>query len=735
MSRRTLASLACGLALAIAAAFSPTAFAAGLAARLRLPDGEPAAGWVVTVVGRPISAPCGPDGRFVLDPAPEPPFVLVASGPNGEVSAPLEVAALPAGGAELTLPAALRDSLTVVSGIAPSLDSLPASAPIVLTQEELEQRAPQRLFQALDSIAGASKLGDGADSVPALRGLARGRTLILLDGARVTAERRAGPSATFIDPASLASVDVLRGPGSVIYGSDAFGGVINAISRDPEPGRFHLRFGAEAATGGLDEQSGHVALSTDLGAGQLLVAGHVSDADDGEAGGGEEIFNSGYADRGGALRLVTDAGSGRLRLGLTVDRVEDLGKAAIDSRSIRSFYPEESSDRFTASWLGTPGGGWESLEAALFAGRYRIILHRDRVPTATSNRRIDISDVDADDAAVRAVGARPLAGGRLQVGLDIHSRFNLQALTGRVDFAGDAVTVSRTQTTVSIDEASQLTGGLFGTWTRDLGARFTLGLGLRGDQVKSENRGGFFGDRNESASAVSGNLALTAALAPGWTTSLQVARGFRSPTLSDRFFRGPSGRGFVTGNPDLDPETSLQLDLATRYRRGGTAVGIYAYRYEIDDLIERYSAGSDFFFRNRGQATIEGLEVEVQTRLGAAWSSEAGFAYARGETDGGASIDDIAAPNGWWTLRWSFGRGYAFGRVTSFLRHADPGPTELERPAFTVFDLGAGFRLSRHLELRASVRNLADRGYFASPDESADRAAGRVISIGFSGHF
>jgi len=48
--------------------------------------------------------------------------------------------------------------------------------------------------------------------VPALRGLARGRTLILVDGARVTAERRAGPSATFVDPASLASLEVLRGP-------------------------------------------------------------------------------------------------------------------------------------------------------------------------------------------------------------------------------------------------------------------------------------------------------------------------------------------------------------------------------------------------------------------------------------------------------------------------------------------------------------------------------------------
>ena len=171
------------------------------------------------------------DGRLRLDPPPALPFALVATSPAGETSAPFEVTDLAVG--EITLPEALRESVTVVSGVAPSLDLLPGSVASVLTREELEQRAPQRLFQALESIAGASKLGDGADSAPALRNLGRGRTLILIDGARVTTERRAGPSATFLDPASLGSVEVVRGPGSVVYGSDAFGGVINSVTRDP----------------------------------------------------------------------------------------------------------------------------------------------------------------------------------------------------------------------------------------------------------------------------------------------------------------------------------------------------------------------------------------------------------------------------------------------------------------------------------------------------------------------
>ena len=708
--------------------------AAALEGRVLHADGSPASGYAVSVVGSPATATCDGEGRFALDPAPQPPFVLVATGPNGDVSQPREVGELGGAPLEIVLERVLRDSITVVSGLAPTLETLPANAATVVTVEEIEQRAPQRLFQVLESVAGASKLGDGADSVPALRGLARGRTLILLDGARVSAERRAGPSATFVEPESLGSVEVLRGPGSVAYGSDAFGGVINAITRDPETGGLAAHFGAEASGGALDQQAAYVAVSGNVASGQLLAEGHWRSADDAEAGEGVDIFNSSFDSRGGALRYVQQAGPGRLRLGLAVDRMEDLGKAAIDSRAIRAVYPEESSDRLTASWLGAPrGGGWESLEASAFYDRYRIILDRDRAPTSTTNRRIDRADTDARDASLRFAGTRPLAGGRFQAGVDGTTRFDLHALAGRVDYAADATTVTNRTSSVAVGDARQLDTGLYATWNRVLGGNLSLGLGARGDRISTRNRGGFFGDRSADHSAVSGNVALTFGPMAGWTTTAQMARGFRSPTLSDRYFRGPSGRGFVIGNPDLDPERALQLDLASRWRHGRNAVGIYAYRYRIDDLVERYQAGADFFFRNRGKATIEGIELEAQTAFGAGWSAEVGAAWSDGETDGGAEIDDIAAPNGWATLRWSFDRGYVFGRLTAFGRHDEPGPTELERPGFTVADLGGGWRFTEAIELRLTVRNAGDKLYTAAADNAADRAVGRSVTLGIGG--
>lgn len=724
-------------ALRILVLFAASALASGplLAAfevRLILPGGGVAAGYTVSVVGQPVTVVTDADGRLQLDPAPPLPFALVATSPAGETSAPFGISDLAVG--EITLPEALRESVTVVSGVAPSLDLLPGSVATVLTREELEQRAPQRLYQALESVAGASKLGDGADSVPALRNLGRGRTLILIDGTRITAERRAGPSATFVDPSSLGSVEVVRGPGSVVYGSDAFGGVVNSVTRDPEMDQAHLAYGVEGSFESADEISGFVVGSLPVGTGAVLVEGHYRDAGDNSAGGGEEIFNSGYTSFGGAARYVVPAGTGRLRLGLAIDRVEDLGKAAIDSEAIRAYYPNEDSDRFTAAWLGT-AGSWDTAEASAFYGTYDVVLDRDRAPTATSNRRIDRSDTRAKDASARFVAGRGLAGGRLQAGVDVVTRFDLESIFSQIRYAGDATTVTRVDVFPAIDDAEKLDSGLFLTWNRPLSERVSLGLGARGDYVESENTGGFFGDRSTDTTAFSGNAALSFGPFAGWTTTAQVARGFRTPTLSDLYFRGPSGRGFVIGNPDLEEETSLQFDLGTRWRKGATAFGLFAYRYEIDDLIERYSDGDNFRFRNRGQGTIEGIEAEMQLVIAEDWSVEAGLAVSNGETDGGAEIDDIAPPNGWVTLRYSFARTFVFGRVAAFLEHDDPGPTELARPGYTLFDLGGGFRLSEAIEFRCLIRNLADKRYYGSPDNAADLATGRIVSLAVSGRF
>ena len=152
-------------------------------------------------------------------------------------------------------------------------------------------------MQALENVAGVNQVSEGQAAVPAFRGLARGRTLILIDGARVSSERRVGPSATYLDPDVIEGVEVARGPGSVAYGSDAFGGVISVRTRSVAPqAPFSARFSRHA----WRRYSRSPCRDRDVDGfsrGSVLFAAHTRDVEDYD-GPDDEVFNSGYADHG-----------------------------------------------------------------------------------------------------------------------------------------------------------------------------------------------------------------------------------------------------------------------------------------------------------------------------------------------------------------------------------------------------------------------------------------------------
>ncbi len=212
-----------------------------------------------------------------------------------------------------------------------------------------------------------------------------------------------------------------------------------------------------------------------------------------------------------------------------------------------------------------------------------------------------------------------------------------------------------------------------------------------------------------------------------------MARGFRDPVLSDRYFRGPSGRGFITGNPDLDPETSLQFDAGVRYTSRRVRAAVYGYNYRIADLIERYQTTPDnFFFRNRGRARLRGVEVETQVDLPWRLTLEGGVpgrrAAARSIRE--AYLDGITTETGSLQVRRPIGaRAFAQARVAWFDEDDRPGPTERVVNGYTLVDVSGGVTIAGHLELRGLVRNLFDDEYFASQDVRAVLAPGRAASL------
>lgn len=690
--------------------------------------GAPAAGATVSIAGLPGSLRTDRDGRFSWVPAPRPPFQVVIILAGGQVVRPALIRDL-AGAATIEIGAFVDEAVTVL-GAAPSISTTPASASTILSATQVARRNPENLTQALETVPGVSQVSEGHAAVPAIRGLARGRTLLLIDGGRVTAERRVGPGSSFLNPAVIEGIDVARGPGSVAYGSDAFGGIISVRTRRAVPGSpFHARVTATGGAG-IPEARGSVELSQGWNQGGVLFQAHVRRADDYGSPAGD-VFNSGWEDQGFLLNLTQTVGKGLLATAWQSDFGRDFERPRNNSRTVRFVYPFENSHRFTASYELPGVAGFQSMTFTGFLGGHEQRTDQDRFATATTGRSIERADVSAKDFYVKATGDRVVGSARLEIGVDVNGRYGLKALDiiQAFDLSGG---ITRDTTNVPVDDARRIDSGVYVQAETAAGSYVRLAGGMRADYVTTRNTAGFFGDRATSNQAVSGFGAATVMPFTGLRVTAQVARGFRDPVLSDRYFRGPSGRGFITGNPDLEPETSLQFDLAARYTMARAEVAVNVYQYRVNDLIERYQTQTDFFFvRNRGRARLRGIELEGRSDLGRGYSIEMAAHLARGlALDDRAGLDDISPATVSVLGRKDVaGRWHVQGRIARYAADPRPGPSEVAAPGATLVDAGAGWRIVKNLEVRGLMRNLLNETYYASPDMRFVLAPGRSASL------
>ena len=717
--------------LAVVALAMPGGTAAPMEGRLvDSRTGRPIAAAQISIVGERGSVRTDRDGRFRWPTTPPMPVLVVTVLPDGRAGRPIALASADAAATIAVDVDAMLGESVVVIGAAPTIDASPAAATTLLTSRDVEIRHPSTLSQALDVVAGVSAISEGQAAVPAIRGLARGRTLILVDGSRAMTERRAGANASFLDPGAIRTIEVARGPGSVAYGSDAFGGVIAVRTRGPAYNEsWQARFAATAGWG-APERRGEVEVSRGYQSGGILIGVRAREFDDYDAPAGT-VTNSAWRDGGVRARWEHTTTQELWSVGWQSDFGRDLGRPRSDSEVLLATSPLEDSHRFTASYERRALRGWRTVRLHALAGAARQRTEQERPATSTRPRNVERADLSSNDQEVRVTAERLVGAARVHVGGEVQRRAGLEALDTTLTYntAGDLVSETPT---VSIDRAHRTAAGLFGEFEAQVAGWLRLSGGLRVDAVHNTNAGGFFGDRSVSNSALAGLAAATLTPAPRLTLTAQVARGFRDPLLSDRFYRGPVGRGFAQGNPDLNPERSLQLDASARYVAGPIQFAASGYFYRITDLVERYSATTTLFLvRNAGRADLHGVEVEAQATLpkGFTVSSTAETSRGRNDVDG-TPLDDVAPAAVSLTVRHSLSaRMVSHLRIKAVGAHEAAGPTEVATSQYVMLDAGFRRRLGQHLDVVATMRNLLNESYQSSAGPRWVWAAGRHGSV------
>lgn len=525
------------------------------------------------------------------------------------------------------------------------------AATLALSRDELQQRAAGNVGDALRGEPGLAVSGDSAQGQnPVIRGLKKESVALLVDGIRVNAAQPAGAIASFMSLPLAESVEVVKGPASVLYGSGALGGAINV--RLPEA-RFTPGVGFDTALAWNSASRGTRAtgvLNAAAADHALMLGASLARIGDYDAAGGR-VARTGYDSDSfiGQYRLRIDAAN-ELRLSLQQHTDEDVwypGSTKPHSHALAQSTTVHSprQERVLAEvGYRRKGSGETPVNFDLRA--YRQEVKREIFSYADGPLARDIAETrvafvtDGVDARADWL-AHPQH--LLSFGLDA---WRTTASPERL------LPTPATNPANPLARSDPFTDGRIeavGLYLQDDMRFGKLGVlaGLRHDTVEGDAESVGSPPVTENLARRdgmwSGSLAAIYEIVPFLRPYANLSRGVRAGEMRERFESSPRGDGFFyVGNPQIEPETATQIELGLKGATPRFDYRVAAYRTRIDDYITGLdisgtaeaiavcgaaNAAACKRTVNLGQVTLEGLEA---SRPRAAGSSSTAIGSAPG---------------------------------------------------------------------------------------------------------
>lgn len=565
-------------------------------------------------------------------------------------------------------PAALGSSIVTATRTATRPEEVLAPV-IVITREELERSLAPDIASLLQFHAGIDigrNGGPGQVTSIFIRGTDSNHATVLIDGVRVNPGTIGGAQVQHIAPELIERIEIVKGPRSTLYGTDAIGGVINIITRTHRANGVGLTLGG----GRYDTRQATFTGSYGGAAGDIAVSGAWFDS------AGFPTRSAATVDRGYDNSSVAAKGRlllGPVELGLrawhaagTSEYVGFIPSTLVDQEFENGSLAAEAAFRPVEPWL-------TRLTVSRIDDEIRQNQSTDRVRTRR-NAFDWQNDVRHGEHGVLTIGTLLTRENALSVdqfgsGFDVDTDVDML-------FLQDRLGIGRHDLLLAL---AWLDHGTFGgetTWNADYG----LEIGAATRVVAS------------------------------------VGKAFRAPDSTDRFGFG--------GNPDLDPEVSRNFELGLQRRIGSRhQIGLAAFRNDIDDLIEFVfdpSTGGGVN-RNVERARIEGVELSYELTA-AAWRlrTEASVQNPRNLTEDSRLLRRARE-----TLTVSLvkpiGRHELGLDLLTTGKRPDFGPVTLD--GYTLVNLTGRFRVTDSWSFQARLENALDEQYelangFNTPDRS-----------------
>lgn len=513
----------------------------------------------------------------------------------------------------------------IVTGNPQPTDILSSSQSVsTMEGRELSRLRGQNVMESLENLPGVSTYTTGAGiAKPVIRGLTSQRVLVVSDGSRQEGQQWGDEHAPEIDAFDVASIEVLRGPSSVLYGSDALGGVVNVLKHDlPSIEEGSTSLGGDLTLNGFSNNrniAGNVSLHG--ASGVLGYRGYVSFRDAGDITTPEgKLHNSGLEELNGGGLVGTKGTWGAAlidyshvgqELQIHEDPAEDptatpFQKIQHDKIHFHLDIPLEGVRLETdGSWQQNIRREFEEKDAVdpslhLHLNTYSLDVKGHHQPIGSLFGTIGISMMSQKNES--------LAEEKLIPGFDLLNiaSFVYEELTlGSVGLSGGIRYDARR---LEVAETPEL-------------------------NVEAQTR---------NYEAVTGDIGVVYRPVEPLALTFNLGRGWRAPSAFELFVDGvhEGTVQYLIGDSNLKNEQSLNVDVSARYATSHVQGELTFFQNKIGDYIYASPAGevdstSGFqkYFLKQADATIVGCELSLQAQVTEWLVLSGGFDYLRGTND------------------------------------------------------------------------------------------------------
>ncbi|ABA87714.1 cobalamin uptake ligand-gated TonB-dependent outer membrane channel [Syntrophotalea carbinolica DSM 2380] len=581
-----------------------------------------------------------------------------------------------------------------------------ASSITVVTAEEIEEKQQRTVLEALRDVPAVDVVqsgGDGQQTSVFMRGANSEHTLVLIDGIEVNDP--ISPSKAFnfanLTTDNVERIEILRGPASALYGSDAIGGVINIITKKGQ-GKPSITLSAE----GGSFETHHETVS--LSGGTQLVNYALSASYLDSNGITAARWSDGNHERDGYENLTTS-----LRLGLTPTKNFDLD-------FILRYMETDTDIDNSAGPLGDDPNYTTEEEKLFFRTQAGLYLFDDlwEQKLGFSITDYDRSTRDDTDAA------HPLDW----------VRSSYQSTLYKVDWQHNLYLHKTNTLTLGIEHEEEegknkfLSESAYGPWNTYYPRQKTRTTGYYvQDQFKLWNR--FFttlglrlDDHEEFGRRVTYHVASSYIFdSTGTKIRATWGTGFKAPSLVQLYDTN------FGGNPDLNPEKSEGWDVGIDQNlwQDRLTISLTYFENSFEDLIvNEYlgwgPTGAIYLYKNVDSANSKGIELLLTCRPLETLTITAGYTYT--DTENEDSHDQLLRrPRNKFTADINYRfleKGnvnlsmiYVGKREDSFYNNATWASGRVELASYTLFNLGASYEVTKWLTLSGRIENLLNEHY------------------------